>query len=183
LENIASGFAVEKSFPLSGVALGLLVPLGLVAWGIAFVTLALRNGPMERPARVAQLYGYTVCLVSLVTILFTVPSVIDNIFRLADPLQAERGFDPALSSFDAYKATYERNRFPSRDENTGTRPTPSDEELRHQYEALRADRIAGNRFGARRSLVSEFLMLGLAAGLFLGHWRWLRRRDVEAAAA
>jgi len=25
--------------------------------------------------------------------------------------------------------------------------------------------------------------LGLAAGLFLGHWRWLRRRDVEAAAA
>jgi hypothetical protein len=60
---------------------------------------------------------------------------------------------------------------------------PSDEELRKQYEALRAARIEENRFQARRSLVRDLLLLVLAAGLFFGHWRWLRRRDEDLAAA
>lgn len=155
-----------------------------LAWGITAVTLALRNGAMERPSRVAQLYGYTVCLVALVTLLFTVPNLIENGFRLSDPLHAERGFGPSLSSFDAYKATWERNRgFGPREADAAPRPAPSDEELRRQYEALRADRIAANQFEARRGLVSQVLLLALAMELFVGHWRWLRRRAGEAETA
>jgi hypothetical protein len=61
-------------------------------------------------------------------------------------------------------------------------PRPSDAELRQSYEALRADRIASNRYEARRSLVTSTVLLVIALGLFAGHWRWLRRRAAEAAA-
>jgi hypothetical protein len=152
------------------------------AWVAVGTTLALRNGPMERPSRVAQLYGYTVCLIALITLLFTLPNLIETGFRLSDPLQAESRFGPTLSSFDAYKATYDRTPFP-REGQAGPSVRPNEEELRRQYEALRADRIAGNTFEARRSLISQVLVLGLALGLFVGHWRWLRRQTQEATAA
>jgi hypothetical protein len=173
--------------PLSWASFLLWPSLGLlfVLWGIIATTLALRNGPMER-SRVAQLYGYTVCLVSVVTILFTVPSLIDNLFRLRDPLRAGGSFgafDPALTSFDAYKATYERAVGFGRREEAQARPAPTDEELRRQYDALRADRIASNTYEGRRALVSELMLLGLAVVLFVAHWRWLRRRHDELPAA
>jgi hypothetical protein len=182
--SFATSIGAEPFSPLNlliGPALWLL----FLIWAIVATTFALRNGPMER-SRVAQLYGYTVCLVSVVTILFAIPNLIENLFRLSDPLQATRsfgGFEPALSSFDAYKATYERARsFGPRDE-SAARPVPSDEELRRQYEGLRADRIASSQFEARRSLVSGLLLLVLAAALFTAHWRWLRRRVDEVPAA
>lgn len=71
----------------------------------------------------------------------------------------------------------------SMERDSAVRPHPSDDELRKQYEALRAARIEENGFQARRSLVREFLLLVLAGGLFLGHWRWLRRRGDDPAAA
>jgi hypothetical protein len=57
--------------------------------------------------------------------------------------------------------------------------------LRQRYEALRTDRITRNRYEAHRSLVTSTLLLLLALGLFVGHWRWLRRRvgDTSAEAA
>jgi hypothetical protein len=85
--------------------------------------------------------------------------------------------EPALSSLDAYKATYDRVSFP-RDGQPGPSARPNDEELRRQYEALRADRISTNTFEGRRSLISQLLLLGLAIGLFFGHWRWLRRQTI-----
>ena len=72
-----------------------------------------------------------------------------------------------------------RDPFPRADA-AAPRPAPSDAELQKSYEALRADRIERNRFEARRSLISEVLLLALSGGLFLGHWRWLRRLGAEA---
>lgn len=129
---------------------------------------------MERPGWAAQLYGYIICLVALVTIIFTLPRFVDNIFRFSDPLQTE-GYEPALSSFEAYKATYQQSRgMAPRPPDTAAVAPPSDAELRQGYEALRADRLARGRFEARRSLVSQGLVLVLSLGLFVGHWRWLR---------
>ena len=108
-----------------------------------------------------------------VTIIVTLPKFIDNLFRMSDPLKADTGFEPSVSSFEAYKATYERGRNPPA-EVIGSRAAPTDAELRKSYEALKADRLERNRFEARRSVVSQALLLVLALGLFFGHWRWLR---------
>lgn len=127
---------------------------------------------MER-TRIPLIYGYSVCLVTVITILFTVPNLIDNIFRLTDPLQGE------LASFEAYAATYDRGRSTPNDVRAPSPPT--EDQLHRQYEALRQDRIASNRFAALRGLVSGALLLALALGLFIGHWRWIRRQSRELA--
>lgn len=48
-------------------------------------------------------------------------------------------------------------------------------ELRRRYEGLRADRIRRARYEARHDLIVGSLSLLIAAGLFVFHWRWLRR--------
>lgn len=133
---------------------------------------------MER-TRIPLIYGYSVCLVTVITILFTVPNLIDNIFRLTNPLQGERGAQPSLASFEAYAATYDRSRSAPNDVRAPAPPT--DDQLHRQYEALRQDRIASNRFAALRGLVTGSLLLALALGLFVGHWRWIRRQSRELA--
>jgi hypothetical protein len=165
---------------------GILQAIGLIALFIAWIAIALtvvlKDGTMDRPSRVAQLYGYTVCLVTVLTILFTLPSIVESLFALGSPLQTERGFEPALSSFDAYVATYERTTPFGRD-NTPAPPRPADDQLRRQYEALRLDKIAANRFNASRNLVSKTLLLLLATALLWWHARWLRRTAAAGAAA
>lgn len=155
----------------------MLVMAVVLIWIVGNIVTRSNGGTVDRANRVAQLYGYTICLVSVVTILFTVPSIISNLFQLSDPLQADESYHPVLTSFEGYKATWERAEgLNPPDEPKPARPAPTDEELQRSYEALRADRIARNQFEARRSLVSDSLMLILAIGLFAGHWRWLRRR-------
>jgi hypothetical protein len=173
---------VGLGFDMLPVVLGGLLVVVLVIVWVAGNALSTGNGgTVDRANRVAQLYGYTVCLVAVVTVLFALPSIINNLFKLNDPLQAEGSFEPILSSFDAYKATWERGRgFAMRDDAAPVAP-PSEAELRQRYEALRTDRIARNRYEARRSLVTSTLLLLLALGLFTGHWRWLRRRAGEAS--
>jgi hypothetical protein len=141
---------------------------------------------LDRPNRVPQLYGYTVCLVALITVLLTVPTLVDNLFTLGNPAHGEMrfGFAANLGSFEAYKASQRQGR--SVADGVAGREVPaesavSDEELRKRYEALRADQIASNLFEARRSLVRNGLLLVLAVGLFLSHWRWLRRQAVPAS--
>jgi TRAP-type C4-dicarboxylate transport system permease small subunit len=135
---------------------------------------------MER-TRIPLIYGYAVCLVTVITMLFVIPNLIDNIFRLTNSLQGDRGAQPALSSFEAYTATYDRGRAAPTEARA---PSPlTEDELRRQYEALRQDRIASNRFAAMRGLVSGTLLLAFALGLFIGHWRWLRRQGRELAGA
>ncbi len=143
---------------------------------------------MDRANRIAQLYGYTVCLVALVTILITLPGIVDNSFTLSDPAQGHTrfGFGASLGSFEAYKAS--QRHAGGVPEALGGRqareePRPSEEELRRRYEALLADQIASNLFDARRSLVRNGILLALALGLFVSHWRWVRRAPAVAAGA
>jgi hypothetical protein len=169
-------FDVAQLHALFNIGVILLV---LLVWGVALLAVGNKGGPVERPNRIPQLYGYTVCLIAVVTSLLTVPNIVDSIFKLSNPLQTESlfGSDPALSSFEEYRATYRRAQespFPSV-EATPPPQAPTEAELRQQYEALRNERMVRNSFDARRSLVRSGFLLLVALGLFGAHWKWLRR--------
>ncbi len=142
---------------------------------------------MSRENRVAQIYGYAVCLVAVITALLSVPSIVQNIFTLVAPLASDRGFGRSMTSFEAYKATYERgpSEAPAAPSVAAAepRPVPPDSVLRREYEARRAERLTNVRFEASRSLTGSGLLLGLAVGLFAGHWRWLRRLERAGGSA
>ena len=137
---------------------------------------------MERPNRVAQLYGYAVCLIAVIVFLISANSFVEQVFTLSNPPRAQSdrfGMEPAVSSFEAYRATL--NRFPVPTPQSGPAQPVSDSVLRTRYEALRADRIEQARFEAKRGLTTSGLLIILCIALFALHWRWLRSRDASAA--
>ena len=143
---------------------------------------------MALSSRVAQFYGYAVCLVAVITMLIAIGNVVDAAFDRSNPLLAASGRyggDRPLTSFEVYRATGGPERTePMRPVPTGE--TPSDTlttaQLRARYDALRADRLQRVAFESSQRLVKHGVLMLLALALFVTHWRWLRAHDRVADA-
>ena len=159
--------------------------LVVAGWVILAGSRFVQGGVVERPERVPQLYGYTACLIGLIWALSSAVSVIDNALTLSAPELRETdryGMEPSVTSFEAFRASYDRvRRFSAPDPRDVKLDSVPEPELRRRYEALRADRIAQGRFQARRAIIRDTLSFVIAAALFVFHWRWLRRRAVATA--
>ena len=163
-------------FPI--LPLLLLATLWLVA--AAFV---LKGEQSSMPSRAAQLYGYTVCLITLILSLISISSILNAAFERAHPLESEMGFGTALTSFEAYKATYRREQTMF-DRGSQSQPdTASETTLRQRYDGLVADRIASSRYRTSKSMITSGILLLISLGLFGFHWRWVRRLPSAGAAA
>ncbi len=136
---------------------------------------------MEKTSKVPQIYGYTVCVIAVVTFLICATVIVNNVFDLANPIQAGFGME---SSFDAYKAAHEK------DQRSGMAAaaaeprsdTVSEATLRGRYEALRADRIARVRFQSWKAITTSGLLLIISVVLFVMHWRWMKKAGSAAEA-
>jgi hypothetical protein len=168
----------------------LFVAVAAVALIAAWATLAgsrlVQGGVVERSDRVPQLYGYTACLVGLLWALSSIVGLVESAQALAAPAyhrQNEYGFEPSITSFEAFRLTYDRaRRFAAPDPGQAKIDTLPEPELRRRYETYRADRIAATEVEARQGLVTKGVSLLLAVGLFAFHWRWLRQRPTSSAA-
>lgn len=143
---------------------------------------------MDRINRfIAQVYGYAVCLITVVVMLISVKGIIDAAFDLSDPLRAEGGYGRygPLTSFELYKLQARREGLSGRyrgpmpmTEVAPSKAAPdttlTDDDLRKLYDAERETQIGATKFRATRRLVSGFLFIVLAAVLFAIHWRWLK---------
>ena len=129
---------------------------------------------MEKASRVKQFYGYAVCLIAVVTFLFSARAFLEAAIDLSNPLQASGRFGPPVaSSLDGYLATYR-----DRPEPAAAQPdTASVETLRARWQALREDQVARVRFDATRSLATSALSVVLSGLFFAFHWRWLRVQE------
>ncbi|HEX4633145.1 MAG TPA: hypothetical protein VH163_04890 [Gemmatimonadales bacterium] len=129
---------------------------------------------MDKPNRVAQFYGYTVCLVALVIGLMSLSAILDNLFQRANPLQSDLAFGVQLTSFEGYKASVVReSMFPRTPQSPPD--TTSEATLRKRYDALVADRITATRYETSKALTTSCAFLIIAIVLFGTHWRWVRR--------
>ena len=160
---------------------GPLLLLG-AAWLFMAAVLVFRGNDMDKPSRMAQFYGYSVCLIALIVALVSATSIIDAAFDRANPLQSEGGFGASLVSFESYQATYRREQAMFDRNGTARRDTASEATQRRQYDAMVRDRLTTTRYRTTKSLVTGTLLLLLSGALFLFHWRWVRRLDEKAAA-
>ena len=160
------------------------LPLLLIgAVWLAVAVIVHKGEDVDRPNRMAHLYGYTVCLISLVIALITLSSILNAAFDRANPLQSESPFGASLTSFESYKATYRREQAVF-DRAEGAKPdTLSDASLRARYDALVRDRIASTRYRTGKSITIGLIFLVLSVVLFLAHWRWVRRLNGSQRAA
>ena len=139
---------------------------------------------MNRTSRIAQVYGYAVCLIAIVTLLIVGSSFVDAAFDRANPLRSQNyrygPYEGSLTSFESYRATYQGDRMTrvvaGPDGVVPAQPadTLTTEELRTRYEMLRAEREASVRYGATQQLVKNGLLILLAIVLFVTHWNWVR---------
>jgi hypothetical protein len=151
----------------------------VAAWVILAGSRFVQGGVVERPERVPQLYGYTVCLVSLFWAVASIVAIVGSLLVLSAPDQRSDAMygpmEPSVSSFEAFRTSYEQTRrmtSPDPREKLDSIPEP---ELRRRYEGLRADRIRRNTVEAHRSLIMSTVSLIIALALFAFHWRWLQR--------
>lgn len=165
---------VSSGSGVGAIAIVLLIVL-IVVWFIAATAGALKGETPETPNRLAQMYGYTVCLVTVIVGLTTASSILDAAYDRAQPLQQEWSVGASLVSFEAYKATYERERMRIPDGVPSEQATPSDDVLRGRYDALVADRLAATRYRTTKTFLTSGILFLLSAALFITHWRWLRR--------
>src|SRR5437868_9075199 len=119
------------------VAVVLLPVVILIIWFVVATAASVKGDQMEAPNRMAQMYGYTACLICFITALFSFGGIVSAAFDRAHPLQGEYPYSMALSSFEAYKATRAREpQYYTSPEQQAKPDTSSDATLRERYKGL-----------------------------------------------
>jgi hypothetical protein len=131
---------------------------------------------MEKTHRIAQIYGYLVCLVAIITFLISVSALVYAILDLGDPLHAgwtppER---PSLASFENYRADILKSA-PKEAEATKAGYVLDEQSLRTMYEAAKNDKIQSVRHESNRSITLNTISIVICVVLFAVHWRWVRK--------
>lgn len=136
-------------------------------------------------SRIAQVYGYAVCLICVLVILAATHEIIDSAFNYSNPIGSGGvygRFGP-LTSYETYRMAMRQQTMMMRGPDGRMVASPdsglSDAELRKEFESEREQQISAVRFRALRTLVSGIVFLALATVMFLLHWRWIRRTNAE----
>jgi hypothetical protein len=132
---------------------------------------------MEKSQKIgAQIYGYTVCLVAVITFLISITTLVNAVIDLSDPLHAgwTQPGSPSLASFENYKMDMLKSSSKG-DEKSVSNYVPDDETLRGMYEAAKADKIQSSRHQSNRSIIIDSLLIVICLVLFVTHWRWMKR--------
>lgn len=127
---------------------------------------------MEKQHRIAHIYGYAVCLVTVITILISVTDLVNAIIDRGDPLHVtefSRSGTPSLASFENYKMDVLKS--PAKE----SAYVPDEQTLHAMYEAARTDKIQSVQHRTRRSIIVDSLLIALCVVLFGTHWRWMRK--------
>jgi hypothetical protein len=132
---------------------------------------------MEKSSKiVAQVYGYAICLVAVITFLIATFALITAIIDLSDPLHS--GWTPqgapSIASYENYKLDVMK----SYQNTSGTNKEsilPDETSLKSMYDAAKNDRIQSSRRQATKTIMISSIMNLICVILFMTHWKWMQR--------
>ena len=162
---------------------------GMILLGVLWLVVGVRltsGDAMDKSNRIAQLYGYTVCIIAVLTFLLSGSTFLESAMHRSDPLTSDRFAYGQLdySSFESWKASRESQAAMfDRISKEAARPAEPDSVLRPRYEEMRAAEIANARVRATQGMIRSGFALLAAIVLFVTHWVWLRRQRANGAAA
>ena len=116
---------------------------------------------MEKSTRiVAQVYGYALCLVAVITFLISITALATAIIDLGDPMHS--GYtpqgSPSLASFENYKLDVLRSSQKGT-ETVAQSYLPTEQTLRSMYEAARNDRVQSSTHQSNKTILISCLLL------------------------
>lgn len=132
---------------------------------------------MEKSTKVvAQVYGYAVCLVAVITFLISITGLFTAIIDLGDPLHSgwsQQGA-PSLASFENYKI----DEMKSFQNSTGVKNEvyiPDEQTLKSMYDAAKNDRVQSSRHESNKAILIDSLLIAICFILFFSHWKWMQK--------
>ncbi len=133
---------------------------------------------MEKAQKIgAQIYGYGVCLIAVITLLITITTLVNSIFDLQDPLHSGwRQPGASLASYENYKMDILK----STQKGEGTAQSsyiPEEKTIMAMYEAAKDDKIQSAKHSAHQSITISTLLIVISIILFITHWQWLRKMN------
>ena len=93
-------------------------------------------------------------------------SIVNAVVDRTSPIYADGRYN-GLASLDTYRSIIQK------DWKTG--PFPSEQTLKGMYESAKKDVRETADFRARKTIITNSLMLLISVFLFLAHWVWLRK--------
>ncbi|MBS1544270.1 MAG: hypothetical protein JST14_11590 [Bacteroidetes bacterium] len=130
----------------------------------------------------AQIYGYAVCLVAVVTFIMAMTAFVTALMSMSDSQYVSGSYgssELSLASFDTYKLDVQR----SLQGSGGSVQVPDDQTLKSMYEAAKNDKIATERRQAIKSMTVSGMLIFISIVLFFVHWRWMKRISAEPVVA
>jgi hypothetical protein len=131
---------------------------------------------MEKTHRVAQIYGYLVCLVAVITFLISISQLVNSLIDLGDPIHA--GWTPesapSLASYENYKMDILKSTSKTGEAATAAY-VPDEQTLHVMYQAARDNKIQLEKHRAVRSIIINGLLVVICVVLFTTHWMWMRK--------
>ncbi len=138
---------------------------------------------MEKSKKIgAQIYGYMVCLVAVITFLIAVTSLVNAVINLSDPLHSgwNREGSPSLSSFENFKMDVLKTTQKG-DESVKANYIPDDQTLRAMYDAAKNDKIQLVKHQSNGTIITSAIIILICIVLFISHWRWMRNMSRSEA--
>ncbi len=132
---------------------------------------------MEKSQRIiTQVYGYTICLVAIITFLLSTISLVNAIIDLSDPLHSSfnGGGSQNVISYENFKMDILKSSANSTDIKSNTY-IPEEKMLHSMYESAKADKLKSIYHQSYKSILISSLLVLLSLVLFLIHWRIARK--------
>jgi hypothetical protein len=130
---------------------------------------------MSKQNIMSQIYGYSICLVSLLVIVFTLPFFIGSIIDTSNKNFAA-DLDTKYLTFDNYKSDYLEHKQFSSDTN---KQTPPDSVVLQKYNEEKILMLDQKSFDTRKSIITQTIWMIICAILFFLHWKWVRKFVVK----
>jgi hypothetical protein len=126
----------------------------------------------EKSQKIQMIYGYAVCLVTVITFLISVTSMVYALMDLTDPINAHRTYGkdaPSLASYENYRVDILKSLDPEHGIEL------DDATLKSMFTAAKQDAIAKVKHNAYRSVIVNSLVLLICIVLFITHMMWMRK--------
>lgn len=134
---------------------------------------------MSKQHILSQIYGYTICLVTLLTFVFSIPSFVESLFDLSD-ITHSSSYSTKFISFQNYRSDYITAQKEGCTCEQGSKDKikvnmPDEKSLQEMYETEKADELARTSFQTKRRFYMRLILMIVAAILFFFHWKWVRK--------
>ncbi len=137
---------------------------------------------MEKATRiVSQVYGYAVCLVTVITFLISITALFTAVIDRSDPLHSgyNQAGSPSLASYENYKSDVLKSNQKGSDKINDTY-TPDEQTLKVMYESARNDKIQSAQHSAFKTILISSLIIFICIILFFTHWKWMQKMSKTA---